>query len=100
MIRLPPRTTSTDTHFPHTTLFRSQNQNRNTATVRIGTLPGQTTPTQVPAMAIALQMARNLQKGVNRFDIRLDPAEMGRIDVRMEVKKDGDRKSTRLNSSH
>ena len=67
----------------------TQNQNANTATVRIGTLPGQTTPTQVPAMAIALQIARNLQKGVNRFDIRLDPAEMGRIDVRMEVKKDG-----------
>jgi hypothetical protein len=67
----------------------TQNQNSNTATVRIGTLPGQTTPTQVPAMAIALQVARNLQKGANRFDIRLDPAEMGRIDVRMEVKKDG-----------
>lgn len=66
-----------------------QNQTSNTATVRIGTLPGQTTPTQVPVMAIALQVARNLQKGVNRFDIRLDPAEMGRIDVRMEVKKDG-----------
>ena len=34
-------------------------------------------------------MARNLQKGTNRFDIRLDPPEMGRIDVRMEVRKDG-----------
>ncbi|MGB3810661.1 MAG: flagellar hook-length control protein FliK [Parvibaculum sp.] len=67
----------------------SSNQNSNTATVRVGTLPGQTTPTQIPAMTIALQVARNLQKGVNRFDIRLDPAEMGRIDVRMEVKKDG-----------
>lgn len=67
----------------------TQSQNSTTATVRIGTLPGQTTPTQVPAMTIALQVARNLQKGVNRFDIRLDPAEMGRIDVRMEVKKDG-----------
>jgi flagellar hook-length control protein FliK len=67
----------------------TQSQNTNTATVRIGTLPGQTTPTQVPAMTIALQVARNLQKGINRFDIRLDPAEMGRIDVRMEVKKDG-----------
>ncbi|MDO8288612.1 MAG: flagellar hook-length control protein FliK [Parvibaculum sp.] len=67
----------------------SQSQSSSTATVRIGTLPGQNTPTQVPAMAIALQVARNLQKGVNRFDIRLDPAEMGRIDVRMEVKKNG-----------
>lgn len=61
----------------------------NAATVRIGTLPGQSQPTQVPAMAIALQMARNLQKGTNRFEIRLDPPEMGRIDVRMEVRRDG-----------
>jgi len=60
-----------------------------TATVRIGTLPGQSQPTQLPAMAIALQIARNLQKGVNRFDIRLDPPEMGRIDVRMEVRRNG-----------
>jgi len=59
------------------------------ATIRIGTLPGQTTPTVVPAMAIALQIARNVQKGINRFDIRLDPPELGRIDVRMEVQKDG-----------
>lgn len=61
----------------------------NTPTIRIGTLPGQTHPTQVPAMAIALQIARNLQNGTNRFDIRLDPPEMGRIDVRMEVRNDG-----------
>ena len=61
----------------------------NTATVRIGTLPGQSQPTQIPAMAIALQIARNLQKGINRFDIRLDPPEMGRVDVRMEVRRDG-----------
>ena len=67
----------------------TQNQTGASATVRIGTLPGQSTPTQVPSMAIALQVARNLQKGINRFDIRLDPAEMGRIDVRMEVKRDG-----------
>lgn len=58
-------------------------------TIRIGTLPGQTAPTQVPAMAIALQMAKNLQKGSSSFEIRLDPAEMGRIDVRMEVRQDG-----------
>jgi len=57
--------------------------------VRIGTLPGQSQPTQIPAMAIALQIARNLQKGINRFEIRLDPPEMGRIDIRMEVRRDG-----------
>ena len=58
-------------------------------TIRIGTLPGQSQPTQVPAATIALQMARNLQKGISRFEIRLDPPEMGRIDVRMEIRKDG-----------
>lgn len=58
-------------------------------TVRIGTLPGQTQPTQLPASALAIQMARNLNKGVDRFEIRLDPPEMGRIDVKMEVHKDG-----------
>lgn len=62
---------------------------RNAATIRIGTLPGQSQPTQVPAMAIALQMSRNLQRGSSSFEIRLDPAELGRVDVRMEVRKDG-----------
>lgn len=74
---------------PGSALPQSSLQNGTSATVRIGTLPGQSQPTQVPAAAIALQMARNLQKGISRFDIRLDPPEMGRIDVRMEVRKDG-----------
>ncbi len=67
----------------------SQQSNANNTTIRIGTLPGQTTPSIVPSMAIALQIARNVQKGINRFDIRLDPPELGRIDVRMEVQRDG-----------
>ena len=67
----------------------SQQSNTNNTTIRIGTLPGQTTPSVVPSMAIALQIARNVQKGINRFDIRLDPPELGRIDVRMEVQRDG-----------
>lgn len=74
---------------PPGTLPQSSPAGATAATVRIGTLPGQSQPTQVPAAAIALQMARNLQKGLNRFDIRLDPPEMGRIDVRMEIRKDG-----------
>ncbi len=67
----------------------SQQNSANNTTIRIGTLPGQTTPSIVPSMAIALQIARNVQKGINRFDIRLDPPELGRIDVRMEVQRDG-----------
>ncbi|MFN4339473.1 flagellar hook-length control protein FliK [Parvibaculum sp.] len=74
---------------PTSGLPQSAQANGTAATVRIGTLPGQSQPTQVPAAAIALQMARNLQKGMSRFEIRLDPPEMGRIDVRMEIRKDG-----------
>lgn len=74
---------------PGSGLPQTTQTNSATATMRIGTLPGQSQPTQVPAAAIALQMARNLQKGISRFDIRLDPPEMGRIDVRMEIRKDG-----------
>ena len=74
---------------PISTVQQSANTGGNAATIRIGTLAGQSQPTQLPANTIALQMARNLQKGTNRFDIRLDPPEMGRIDVRMEVRKDG-----------
>ena len=74
---------------PASGLPQSAAANGTAATMRIGTLPGQSQPTQVPSAAIALQMARNLQKGISRFEIRLDPPEMGRIDVRMEIRKDG-----------
>jgi hypothetical protein len=42
----------------------------------------------VPVNTLAFHIARNVDKGINRFEIRLDPPELGRIDVRMEV--DGD----------
>jgi hypothetical protein len=42
----------------------------------------------VPVNTLAFHIARNVDKGINRFDIRLDPPELGRIEVRMEV--DGD----------
>jgi hypothetical protein len=42
----------------------------------------------VPVNTLAFHIARNVDKGINRFDIRLDPPELGRIDVRLEV--DGD----------
>src|SRR3546814_2374318 len=41
MIRLPPRSTRTDTLFPYTTLFRSGEQGRGPAHVEVGVvLPG------------------------------------------------------------
>ncbi|TRO92982.1 flagellar hook-length control protein FliK [Glycocaulis profundi] len=48
-------------------------------------------PRLVPghAAAIAGLMARRFSDGARVFDIRLDPAELGRVDVRMTMGKDG-----------
>ena len=64
-------------------------QNSNPLLARFGALPGQAQAAQVPVTSIAVHMARNLQNGINRFEIRIDPPELGRIDVKMELGKDG-----------
>lgn len=43
----------------------------------------------LPVDTLALHISRNLSNGVNKFQIRLDPPELGRIDVKMEVGQDG-----------
>jgi flagellar hook-length control protein FliK len=43
----------------------------------------------VPLNGLALQIAVTAQSGRSRFEIRLDPAELGRIDVRIDVDRHG-----------
>jgi hypothetical protein len=43
----------------------------------------------VPLNGLAVQIAANAQNGRSRFEIRLDPAELGRIDVRLDVDRHG-----------
>lgn len=43
----------------------------------------------MPNTAIALQIAKHVAKGVSTFEIRLDPAELGRVDVKLELAQDG-----------
>lgn len=43
----------------------------------------------VPLKDLAVEIAVTAQAGASRFNIRLDPAELGRIDVRMDVDRDG-----------
>lgn len=38
---------------------------------------------------IAVEIARSLQSGISRFEIRLNPPELGRIDVRLEMDPSG-----------
>uniref|UniRef100_UPI0025E7BF27 flagellar hook-length control protein FliK n=1 Tax=Phreatobacter sp. TaxID=1966341 RepID=UPI0025E7BF27 len=47
----------------------------------------------VPVHALAVTIAARAGSGATRFDIRLDPAELGRIDVQLTVDRDGAVKS-------
>ena len=42
-----------------------------------------------PAMQVAVQIARAAEEGINRISMRLHPADMGRVDVELEVRSDG-----------
>jgi flagellar hook-length control protein FliK len=43
----------------------------------------------VPLNGLAVEIAQSAKAGNSRFDIRLDPAELGRIDVRLDVDRHG-----------
>src|SRR3546814_14486282 len=85
MIRRPPRSTRTDTLFPYTTLFRSLRLDGRLDGPR---LLGQDTVNQVLGDTLPLRLAD-----------RLDLASL-RLDIDHLQANAGDRKSTRLNSSH
>ena len=43
----------------------------------------------MPLSGLALEIAASAQSGKSRFEIRLDPADLGRIDVRIDVDRNG-----------
>jgi hypothetical protein len=43
----------------------------------------------VPLTGVAVEIATRALEGKHRFEIRLDPPELGRIDVRLDVGRDG-----------
>jgi flagellar hook-length control protein FliK len=43
----------------------------------------------VPLSGLAVQIAASVQSGKTRFELRLDPADLGRIDVRIDVDRNG-----------
>ncbi|MGD9868432.1 MAG: flagellar hook-length control protein FliK [Hyphomicrobiales bacterium] len=62
-------------------------------TVQMKTVSAPPPPTPganpVPLNGIAVHIAQQAQTGARRFDIRLDPPELGRIEVRLEVNREG-----------
>src|SRR3546814_16907897 len=100
MIRRPPRSTRTDTLFPYTTLFRSglgQAHVDDDGLAGPGTLrPGQ-------AFRAGLEMAADEGDAMAEVAVGQRNAGAGRAAERGGNAGDhlhGDRKSTRLNSSH
>jgi flagellar hook-length control protein FliK len=51
--------------------------------------PAASTGAAVPLAGLAVAIAARAQAGSNQFDIRLDPPELGRIDVRLDVDSNG-----------
>lgn len=43
----------------------------------------------LPVAALAMQIAAYARAGASRFEIRMDPPELGRVDVRLHVTQDG-----------
>ncbi len=43
----------------------------------------------MPLSGLAVEIAASAQSGKSRFEIRLDPADLGRIDVRIDVNRNG-----------
>ncbi|WP_027573213.1 flagellar hook-length control protein FliK [Bradyrhizobium sp. WSM1743] len=60
------------------------------ATASIATLTATAaTHTTVPISGVPIEIAAAIRAGKSRFDISLDPAELGRIDVRINVDRNG-----------
>jgi flagellar hook-length control protein FliK len=49
----------------------------------------QATGAHVPVSGLAVEIAASVQSGKTRFEVRLDPADLGRIDVRIDVDRNG-----------
>ena len=50
----------------------------------------------MPLAGVAIEIAGKALAGKNRFEIRLDPPELGRIEVRLDVDRDGSVTTTHL----
>ena len=46
-------------------------------------------PTQPPQVQVAVQIAQAVHQGIDQIKIQLHPAELGRVDVRLDVASDG-----------
>jgi flagellar hook-length control protein FliK len=83
-------TTSTDAGAQATGAFQPQLPAATAAPAPLGPLSvTAATNAAVPLSGVALEIAASAASGKSRFEIRLDPADLGRIDVRIDVDRNG-----------
>src|SRR3546814_9539930 len=112
MIRRPPRSTRTDTLFPYTTLFRSRQFTQDCAGARVlGVYILNTLQSFVAcpidhgikqAVLVAEQIVHRRERAARSLDDRIEADALVSLfeEQRFGRVQDGDRKRTRLNSSH
>jgi len=64
-------------------------QNAFGTSTKMGTAIQTNQSAQTAINSLAVQITRQANLGVNRFQIRMDPPELGRIDVKLEFGRDG-----------
>src|SRR3546814_18921394 len=97
MIRRPPRSTRTDTLFPYTTLFRSQGFRQSPSPI---TLSGHGV-SLLPLLADHADALEETAADGRLWELRVTSVpEPGGAAAYIQTALQGDRKSTRLNSSH
>src|SRR3546814_4723508 len=108
MFRLPPRSTRTDTLFPYTTLFRAAQLCLERVQIPSGKLraAGELDRARIDGASVAVKLVMQVRAGrhAGRSDIADDLALLDPLPCRhlepAHMRIGGDRKSTRLNSSH
>src|SRR3546814_14201310 len=100
MMRRPPRPTLTDPLFPYSTLFRSADQiGRDVDTVQIAQVPADLTRAHAPSVHrhdLIIKPRKTALILGNQLRVEAAMPVAGHVDLELA----GDRKSTRLHSSH
>jgi len=83
-------TDSSDTGVPALSAIQPQLHSAAATSAAVGPLSvTAATNAAVPLSGLALEIAVSARSGKSRFEIRLDPADLGRIDVRIDVDRNG-----------
>ena len=85
----PPPPANTDASLQGPTTFQPQAPSTAPTLSAANLTATAATGAPVPLSGLAVEIAASARSGKTRFDVRLDPADLGRIDVRIDVDRNG-----------